>query len=43
MFFRISVQPGIAALGQEAVERIVKTVAVFDNFCHVKGHRPPTG
>ena len=26
--------PGIAALGQEAVDRIVKTIAVFDDFCH---------
>ena len=26
--------PGIAALGREAVERIVKTIAVFDDFCH---------
>jgi hypothetical protein len=26
--------PGIAALGQEAVGRIVKTIAVFDDFCH---------
>ena len=26
--------PGIAALGQEAVERIVKTIAVFDDLCH---------
>jgi hypothetical protein len=25
---------GIAALGPEAVERLVKTIAVFDNFCH---------
>jgi hypothetical protein len=28
------ITPGIAALGQEAVERIVQTVAVFDDFCH---------
>jgi hypothetical protein len=26
--------PGIAALGPQAVERIVKTIAVFDDFCH---------
>jgi hypothetical protein len=26
--------PGIAALGREAVDRIVKTIAVFDDFCH---------
>jgi hypothetical protein len=26
---------GVAALGQEAVDRIVQTVAVFDDFCHV--------
>jgi Protein of unknown function (DUF3768) len=25
---------GIAALGVEAVARIVKTIAVFDDFCH---------
>ena len=25
---------GVAALGAEAVERIVKTIAVFDDFCH---------
>ena len=26
--------PGIAALGQEAVDRIVKTIATYDDFCH---------
>ena len=26
--------PGVAALGQEAVDRIVQTIAVFDDFCH---------
>jgi hypothetical protein len=26
--------PGVAALGPEAVARIVKTIAVFDDFCH---------
>ena len=25
---------GVAALGREAVERIVQTIAVFDDFCH---------
>ena len=25
--------PGIAALGPEAVERIIQTIAVFDDFC----------
>jgi hypothetical protein len=25
---------GIAALGPAAVERLVKTIAVFDDFCH---------
>jgi hypothetical protein len=29
------ITPGIAALGQEAVERIVKTIAVYDDFCHI--------
>jgi hypothetical protein len=28
------ITPGIAALGQAAVERIAKTIAVFDDFCH---------
>ena len=28
------ITPGVAALGQEAVDRIVKTIAVFDAFCH---------
>jgi hypothetical protein len=27
------ITPGVAALGPEAVERIVKTIAVFDDFC----------
>jgi hypothetical protein len=26
--------PGVAALGHAAVDRIVKTIAVFDDFCH---------
>ena len=26
--------PGVAALGQTAVDRIVKTITVFDDFCH---------
>ena len=26
--------PGVAALGPTAVERIFKTIAVFDDFCH---------
>jgi hypothetical protein len=25
---------GIAELGPEAVERLIKTIAVFDDFCH---------
>ena len=28
------VTAGIAALGAEAVARIVKTIAVYDDFCH---------
>ena len=27
------ITPGVAALGQAAVERIIKTIAVFDDFC----------
>jgi len=26
--------PGIAALGPDAVQRIVKTIAAYDDFCH---------
>ena len=26
--------PGVAALGAEAAERIFRTIAVFDDFCH---------
>jgi hypothetical protein len=28
------ITPGIAALGREALDRIVKTIAVYDDFCH---------
>jgi hypothetical protein len=28
------ITPGVAALGLNAVERIFKTVSVFDDFCH---------
>ena len=28
------ITPGVAALGQEAVARIVKTIEVYDDFCH---------
>jgi hypothetical protein len=28
------ITPGVAALGPEAVERLVKTIAMFDDFCH---------
>jgi hypothetical protein len=30
----VALTPGIAALGQEAVDCIVKTIAVYDDFCH---------
>jgi Protein of unknown function (DUF3768) len=26
--------PGIAALGREATDRIIKTITTFDDFCH---------
>jgi hypothetical protein len=26
--------PGIAALGQEAADRTIKTIVTFDDFCH---------
>ncbi len=26
--------PGIAVLGQEAVGRIIQTIATYDDFCH---------
>jgi hypothetical protein len=28
------ITPGVAALGPAAVERIVKTIMVYDDFCH---------
>jgi len=28
------ITPGVAALGLDAVERIVRTIAIFDDFCH---------
>ena len=28
------ITPGIAALGRAAIDRIVKTIAVYDAFCH---------
>jgi hypothetical protein len=31
---RAVMTPGVAALGHEAVERIVQAIAVFDDFCH---------
>ena len=30
---RAMITPGVAALGQAAVARIIKTIAVFDDFC----------
>jgi hypothetical protein len=29
----VVITPGVAALGPESVERIVKTVSVYDDFC----------
>ena len=31
---RAVITPGVAALGADAVARIVKTIAVYDDFCH---------
>lgn len=31
--------PGIAALGQEAVARLVQTIAVYDGFCEANDPR----
>ena len=28
---------GVAALGADAVARIIKTIAVYDDFCHANG------
>ncbi len=28
------ITPGVVALGPEAVDRIVKTISVYDDFCH---------
>ena len=28
------ITPGVAALGQQAVDRIIKTIAVYNDFCH---------
>jgi hypothetical protein len=28
------ITPSVAALGREAIERIIRTIAVFDDFCH---------
>jgi hypothetical protein len=28
------ITPSIAALGRESVQRIIKTIAVYDDFCH---------
>jgi Protein of unknown function (DUF3768) len=28
------ITPGVAALGPDAVERIVRTITVYDDFCH---------
>jgi hypothetical protein len=30
---RAVITPGIAAFGQEAVQRLVQTISVFDDFC----------
>ncbi len=37
--------PGIAALGKEATDRIIKTIVTFDDFCHANdpGDKPDNG
>ena len=32
-------ETGVAALGEEAAARIIKTIAVFDDFCHANDLR----
>ncbi len=31
---RVLITPGVAALGSESVERVVKAITAFDNFCN---------
>jgi hypothetical protein len=31
------ITPGVAALGHEAVAKIIRTIAVFDDFCQANG------
>jgi hypothetical protein len=33
------ITPGIAALGPRAVDQILQTIAVFDDFCHANDPR----
>jgi hypothetical protein len=34
---RAVMTPGIAALGSEAVQRLVETISTFDDFCTPRG------